>query len=118
MVSRAKLYEQLDRLEIELKQDLVPHLKIAESGKNDYIFCVNGFNQGLAAKNKNDALTERLIHIARQVIALRGKLDEPDEDSIAVKICQYCREWSAEHKRGNADVKMMAKKFLQEIEKS
>lgn len=118
MVSRAKLHEQLDRLEIVLKQDLVPHLKTAASGKNDYIFCVSDFNLGIVDKNKNDALTERLIHIARQVITLRGKLDEPDEDSIAVKICQYCRKWSAEHKRGNADVKMIAKKFLQEIEKS
>ncbi len=116
MVSRAKLYEQLERLEIELKQDLVPHLKVAASGQNEYIFCVSDFDKSMEDKNNNDALTERLIHIGRQIIALRNKLGESDDNSIAVKICQYCREWSARHHSNDVNAQVLANRFLQEIE--
>ncbi len=46
MVSKSKLYTQLDLLESELREKLIPRLKSAARGNNDLIFCVDNSNNG------------------------------------------------------------------------
>ncbi len=116
MVSRAKLYARLDALESELKERLLPHLEQAADGKNDLIFCANGYNPFPELKSRTDKLTEELIAIGTQILSLRTKLGESSESSIAERICWYCNEWGdvSNHHRGSAQA--LAKKFLNEIE--
>ena len=115
MVSRSKLYTQLDALESELEDKIVPHLEAAANGSNDLIFCVQGFNPYSELKAKTDKTTENLVNIGSQILSLKSKLGEPSQGSIAERICWYCREWGS---RGNShpnNTQDLAKQFLQEI---
>ena len=93
MVSRSKLFVQLDSLESELKEKIIPHLKKAADGKNDLVFCVKEFNPFSELKSRTDKNTENLVSIGAQILVLKKKLGEPTEGSIAERICWYCREW-------------------------
>ena len=73
MVSKSKLYSKLDALEGELRERLLPHLKSAVDGDNDFIFCVKQFNSFPSLKHKTDKLTEELIELGAQVLSLREK---------------------------------------------
>jgi len=53
MVSKVKLYTQLDALEAELRDRIIPHLQNAAEGKNNLIFCVVPFNPFRELKTKN-----------------------------------------------------------------
>ena len=115
MVTRSKLYAQLDSLESELIDKLVPHLEVAASGNNDLVFCVNGFNPYNELKNKTDKTTEHLVNISSHILALKSKLGEPSGRSIAELICWYCREWSKSGDSGTNNAQDLAKQFLEEI---
>ncbi len=114
MVSKAKLYKQLDRLENELKEKLVPHLRMAASGENDFIFCTTDFNTLRRLRGKTDKRTEELIGLGRQILLLKEKLGESSEGSIAERICWYCRKWSNSGSDYQTTM-VLAKQFLQEI---
>jgi len=43
MVARSKLFTQLDSLEAELDEKLIPHLEEAAKGRNEYVFCAKSF---------------------------------------------------------------------------
>lgn len=116
MVSKAKLYAKLDALEAELERTLLPHLRMAASGKNDLIFCVADFNPFRELKHKTDKQTEELIGLGVQILSLKEKLDEPSEGSIAERICWYCREWSDIKNHHRKSAVSLAKQFLAEIE--
>ena len=115
MVSKAKLYTQLDRLEDELRDRLVPHLENAINGRNDLIFCTTDFNPFPELKPKTDNETDALIQLGRQVLALREKLGEPSAGCIAERICWYCRQWGDGHDSHRTPVQGLAQAFLQEI---
>ena len=115
MVSKAKLYSQLDRLEDELRERLVPHLTAASLGNNDLVFCTSEFNTFSALKNHVDTETEALIVLGRQILALREKLDEPTEATVAERICWYCREWGDTVDQHRNPAQALASQFLQEI---
>ena len=115
MVSKAKLYIQLDRLEDELRDRLVPHLENAINGRNDLIFCTTDFNLCPELKPKTDNETDALIQLGRQVLALREKLGESSQDCIAEKICWYCRQWGDGYDSHRKSVQGLAQAFLQEI---
>lgn len=116
MVSKAKLYSRLDALEVELKENLVPHLRNTAEGKNDLIFCVKVFNPFRELRFRTDELTEELIEIGSQILSLRKKLKEPSEGIIAERICWYCREWSKTKNHQCSSATGLAKQFLVEIE--
>ena len=116
MVSKAKLYSKLDSLEAELEESLVPHLQKAASGKNDLVFCVSAFNPFRELKNRTDKLTEELIEIGSQILALRDKLGEPSAGTIAERICWYCREWGNKDNHQRKSAQGLAKQFLTEIQ--
>lgn len=116
MVSNTKLYARLDSLEQELLEVIVPHLKRAASGHNEYIFCVKQFNPYRKLKNKTDKVTEELIAIGVSIISLREKLGEPTQGTTAERICWYCREWSGTDNLHKALGTDLAKRFLSEIE--
>lgn len=116
MVSKAKLYSKLDALEADLKDRLVPHLRIAADGKNDLIFCVKVFNSFRELRFKTDELTEELVEIGSQILPLRKKLNESSDGTIAERICWYCREWSKVEKYHSESGSRLAKQFLSEIE--
>ena len=115
MVSRSKLYDQLDALELELKDRLIPHLEKAADGKNDLVFCVSDFNPHEELKTKTDRLTEQLIHIGRQILMLKKKLGESTEGSIAERLCWYCREWGNLDNHHRKNTQDLAKQFINEI---
>ena len=115
MVSRAKLYTQLDSLEIELEEKLIPLLEQAVKGRNDLVFCVEGFNPFPEMKSKTNGETEALINVGAQILTLRSKLDEPSDGSIADRICWYCREWGNQEKSHKKSAQGLARQFLAEI---
>ena len=117
MVSKSKLYTQLDLLESELREKLVPRLESAFRGKNDLIFCVASFNPFTELKSKTDSETEALIHIGTQILGLREKLGEPSEGTIAERICWYCREWGSPENGHRKSAPDLAKQFLEEIDR-
>ena len=118
MVSRTKLYAQLDVLEDELKEKIVPHLESAAHGKNDLIFCVSDFNPFSELKYKTDKQTEELIYLGRKILSLKEKLSESSEGSIAERICWYCRVWAEINKPDQHYARGLAKQFLDEIKNS
>lgn len=115
VVSKAKLYLKLDTLEAQLLELLVPHLENAINGNNDFIFCVKPFNKTRELKNSTDELTEELIEMGAQVLALREKLGEPSIGSPAERICWYCRQWSDVDKHSRLSTPGLAKQFLSEM---
>lgn len=114
MVSKAKLYRQLDRLEEELLERIVPHLEKALTGQNDLIFCVTDFNPFPQLKFKTDAETELLIQIGRQILGLHEKLEESSDGSIADRLCWYCRVWGSTADSHGKTAQRLAHEFLQE----
>jgi len=116
MVSRSKLYAQLNALESELNDGLIPHLEIAAKGDNDLVFCVEQFNPFNELKSRTDKTTEKLINIGAQILVLKKKLGEPTEGSTAALICWYCREWSSIEYTRLKSAQGLAKQFLKEIE--
>lgn len=116
MVSKIKLYSRLDSLEAQLQEALLLHLKHAVEINNDNIFCVKQFNAYRELKYKTDEHTEELVEIGSQVLALRSKLGEPTEGTIAERICWYCREWGNPENRHRSSGTGLAKQFLAEIE--
>jgi len=115
MVSKAKLYSQLDLLEHDLRERIVPHLEVAASGGNDLAFCVPDFNPFPELRSKTDPETEALVLLGRQVLALRSKLNEPSDGTIAERLCWYCRKWSDEQDNQRMTTQTLANQFLQEI---
>jgi len=116
MVSKAKLYSQLDTLEDELQERIIPHLQQAKDGKNDLVFCVSDFNPFPKLRLNTDAETESLIQLGRQILSLREKLDESSKNTIAERICWYCRTWAdARDAHGKAS-QDLAREFLKEID--
>ena len=115
MVSRSKLYTKLDALESELKERIVPHLKSAANGNNDLVFCVKEFNPFNNLKKRTDKNTENLVKIGAQILALKNKLGEPSEGSIAERICWYCGEWGKLENTHRKSAQDLAKQFLEEI---
>lgn len=115
MVSKAKLYSQLERMEDELRAQLVPHLEQAANGNNDLVFCVADFNLLPEMKSNTDSKSEELIKLGRQILALREKLGEPSEGVIAERICWYCRKWSDARGSYRKAAQQLAKEFLTEV---
>jgi len=115
MVSRVKLYSALDALEHELQERIVPHLENAVQGKNDLVFCSTDFNPYPELKNSIDAETDELIKLGDQILALRQKLHESSEGTIAERICWYCRKWGNSGDRHQKSAQGLARQFLQEI---
>lgn len=116
MVSKEKLYTRLDLLEAELEQRLIPHLEKAALGNNDLVFCVVGFNPFPELKYRTDKITEELVDMGSQILALKNKLGEPSEGSTAERICWYCREWGDTENRNRKTAQGLAKQFLEDIE--
>lgn len=115
MVSKTKLYSQLDLLEQELLVRIVPHLEYAASGKNDLVFCASDFNPFPQLKSKTDPETESLILLGRQILALRDKVGEPSQGSIAERICWYCISWGKQGDIQGKGAQALSGVFLQEI---
>lgn len=116
MVSKTKLYTQLDSLETELEEKLIPLLQQAANGNNDLVFCVEDFNPFPELKFKTNQETEMLVNIGAQILALKNKLNESSHGSIAERICWYCREWSNKENSHRKSAQDLAKQFLKEIE--
>lgn len=115
MVSKSKLYSKLDSLENELEERLVPHLEKASQGKNDLIFCVQGYHSFTEFKYVSDPITSELIDIGAEILSLKKKLGEPSAGSIAERICWYCREWGGANGHHRTGTQGLAKLFLNEI---
>jgi len=115
MVSKAKLYSQLDLMENELLTRIVPHLEKAASGANDLVFCASDFNPFPELKFRTDTETDSLVQLGRKVLALREKLGEPSEGSIAERICWYCRAWGNTRDSYRRASQELAREFLKEV---
>ena len=119
MVSKGKLFSKLDDLEILLKDSVVSHLRLAVNNRNEGVFCVTGFSKNHDARYKTDKVTEELVLLGRQVLALKEKLGEASQGSIAERICWYCREWSQANARysrhSHHSGTYLAQQFLDEI---
>jgi hypothetical protein len=115
MVSKSKLYAQLDSLESQLEELLVPHLERAASGGNDRVFCVAEFNAHPELNNRPDKTTKSLIGLGRRILALKEKLGEPCEGSVAARICWYCNSWGNGTNHHGMAAQEMAQEFLEEI---
>ncbi|MGH1484981.1 MAG: hypothetical protein ACRBCI_02100 [Cellvibrionaceae bacterium] len=118
MVSKAKLYKQLDSLESELEESLKPLLEKAANGQNDLVFCVSDFNPFKELKSHTNTEMEELIKMGAQILVLKEKLEEDATGSIAERICWYCREWGNIQNHHRANTQELAKQFLTEIDNS
>lgn len=116
MVSKSKLYSKLDGLESELQERIVPHLVKAAEGKNDLVFCVNGYHSFTPLKYKTDSITAEPVAIGTEILSLRQKLGEPIKGSIAERICWYCREWGNTKNYYRDGTQELEKQLLSEIE--
>ena len=114
MVSKAKLFIQLDDLEQHLKANTLAHLHLAVITSNELVFCAADFITSRELRNKVDKETESLIVLGRQVLALQEKLGECSKGSVAERICWYCREWSRPNTRLSGV--QLAQQFIDEIE--
>jgi hypothetical protein len=115
MVGKVKLYSQLDSLEDELRERIIPHLKSAAAGANDFVFSATDFKSSREPKFKVNAETDSLIQLGRQVLVLREKLKEPTENTIAERICWYCRKYENISGSQKKLVQELAQTFLDEI---
>jgi hypothetical protein len=115
MVSKAKLYSQLDSMEDELRERIVPHLENAAKGGNELIFCTTDFNPFQKLKYRADSETDALIQLGGQILVLRDKLGEPTEGTIAERICWYCRKWGDAGENHQKAVQALAQDFLREV---
>ena len=115
MVSKSKLYAQLDLLERDLRERIVPHLELAAAGENEFVFCVPDFSPYPERRSKTDPETEALVLSGRQILALREKLNEPSDGTIAERICWYCRKWSDGNDNRQVNARALANAFLDEI---
>ena len=115
MVSKSKLYTQLDRNEDELKRRIIPHLEKAASGNNDLVFCTTEFNPFPQLKFSADTETESLIQLGRKILTLREKLGEETAGTIAERICWYCRKWADTTKHHGKAAQELSVQFLGEI---
>ncbi len=61
-------------------------------------------------------MTEELVELGAQILALKKKLGEPCDGSIAERICWYCREWGSTARSDKAAGQMLATRFLDEID--
>jgi len=119
VVSKGKLFSKLDDLEILLKDSVVSHLHLAVNNRNEGVFCVTGFSKNHDARYKANKITEELVLLGRQVLALKEKLGEASQGSIAERICWYCREWSqAKPCYPHPSGIYLAQQFLEEIERA
>ena len=115
MVSRATLYAQLDRLESELRERLLPHLEDAAKGNNELVFCVSDFNPFPHLQSRTDPETEALVMLGRQILAMKAKLGESADGIVAERLCWYCRQWGEVKARHRKAAEGLAKEFLGEI---
>lgn len=115
MVSKEKLYCQLDRMEDELWERIIPHLENAATGNNEFVFCATDFNPFPELKFKTDAETDSLIQLGRKILALREKLCESSKGTIAERVCWYCRKWGNTGDKRRKSTQWLANEFLQEI---
>ncbi|MEZ5556522.1 hypothetical protein [Haliea sp.] len=115
MVSKAKLYAQLDRLEDELEERLVMHLEAAATGANDFAFCATDFRAASRPNDRIDAEADALVHLGRRILTLREKLGESSAGTPAERLCWYCRKWGEAGDDGRRAARELASDFLQEI---
>jgi hypothetical protein len=115
MVSRTKLYAQLDSLEEELDERLIPHLEEAAKGKNEFIFCAKSFVPYVSLRKHADKLTAELIELSSDIFYLREKLGETLENTSASRLCEYCEQWGKLTDRHRNSAQDMAIQFLKEI---
>lgn len=115
MVSKAKLYTQLDSLETELGEKLIPLLEQAVAGENALVFCVASFNPFPELNSRTNKKTEALVTIGAKILTLKSKLGEPSAGSIAERICWYCRQWGNLENANRKSAQGLAKQFLHEI---
>lgn len=118
MVSRSRLYAQLDSLELELEEKLVPHLQEAAKGKNEFVFCAANFIPHLHLRSKADKNTAALISLGESILSLKTKLGDPSEGSIAERLCWYCDAWGNLADRHRNSGQELALQFLDEIKQS
>jgi hypothetical protein len=114
VVSKAKLFTQLDDLEQLLETKTLAQLHLAVITSNELVFCATDFITSRELKNKVDKETESLIMLGRQVLALKAKLGECSKGSVAERICWYCRKWSDSKTRLSGV--QLAQQFIDEIE--
>jgi hypothetical protein len=115
MVATVKLYAQLDNLEYELRERIIPHLEGAAAGNNDLAFNATDFTSSRNLKLQIDPEIDTLIHLGRQILVLREKLNEPTINTIAERICWYCRKRATIGNSQKKVVQELAQKFLDEI---
>ncbi|HIF50162.1 MAG TPA: hypothetical protein EYQ42_01265 [Thiotrichaceae bacterium] len=106
---------QLDSLESELEQKLIPILELAAEGKNDFVFCVTGYHSISEFKNKSNSETEDLVSIGAQILSLKNKLGESSEGTLAERICWYCRVWGDLDNAHRKNAQDLAKQLLNEV---
>ncbi len=115
MVARSKLYAQLDSLEGELDEKLMPHLEEAAKGKNEYIFCAKSFVPYVSLRKHADKLTAELIELLSDIFYLREKLGEPLDNTNAGRLCEFCEKWVNLTDRHRNSAQDLAIQFLKEI---
>lgn len=113
VVSKAKLFTQLDDLQALLKETALAHFRSAINNNNEFVFCVSDFATGRDLKQNVDKQTEELVALGRQVLVLKEKLGECSKGSVAERICCYCRKWSDPKTRLSGV--QLAQQFIEEI---
>jgi len=115
MVARSKLYAQLDSLEEELDEKLIPHLEEAAKGKNEFAFCAKSFVPYVSLRKHADKLTAELIELSSDIFYLREKLGESLDKTNAGRLCEYCEQWGKLKDRHRNSAQELAIQFLKEI---
>jgi hypothetical protein len=110
-----KLYARLDALEAEFKQRLVSELTPVSEGSGDFFFMDEQYPEYDVLSRYARPEVAELEALGKEIVSLRRKLKEPEEESLLARFRSYRAKWSdlEDHHRGTDQ--NLAKQLLVEI---
>jgi len=108
--------DKVDRLEFEFRADLMRALRAASEDAGSWFFRSEEHNQIRELSGSTDALTNELLERANEIIALRAKLNEWPEKSLAARFVIYCERFNDVKDQHQPGVRKHANALIQEIE--
>ena len=117
MAQTEKLYEQLDALEVEIKNILVSELPRVVAGDNTLFFHSAEYNPHNFPESKLPPSTQNIVDLAKKALRLRQKLQEPENEGGAALFLKFCERATNVNDAHRGGPSTLAKQLLAELEK-
>ena len=92
MKVKQRLFERLDRLELELREMLIPALQRTAAGEDDMLFVTSRTNPYPDMKwfvAHTSTVGEKILSTADEILALAAQLGESSERLLATRVVHY-----------------------------